>query len=219
MFHDIHWLGHDSFRIEGSGMVIYIDPWQIPEGPPADLILITHDHHDHCSPEDVARIRTPHTVIMTVAAAAAKLPDPVRVVQVGERREVGDVLIETVPAYNLNKFRSPGLVFHPRQAGNVGFIVTVDDRRIYHAGDSDLIPEMAGIICDIALLPVSGTYVMTAAEAAEAASLIRPKLAIPMHYGRGTGSVADAQHFEAGCSVPVKILPCEDPLTTNEMPG
>jgi L-ascorbate metabolism protein UlaG (beta-lactamase superfamily) len=148
---------------------------------------------------------------MTVAAAAPKLPEPVRVVQVGERREVGDVLIETVPAYNLNKFRAPGLVFHPKQAGNVGFIVTVDERRIYHAGDSDLIPEMAGIVCDIALLPVSGTYVMTAAEAAEAAGLIRPKLAIPMHYGRSIGSVVDAKHFEAGCSVPVKILPCENP--------
>lgn len=211
MFHGIHWLGHDSFRIEGSGMVIYIDPWQVLDGPPADLILITHDHHDHCSPEDVARIRTPKTVILTVEKAAAKLPDPVRVVQIGDRREVGDVLIETVPAYNINKFRSAGLVFHPKQAGNVGFILTVDDRRIYHAGASDLIPEMAAIVCDIALLPVSGIDVMTAAEAAEAAGLIRPKLAIPMHYGPRTGSLTDAQHFEASCSVPVKILPCANP--------
>lgn len=209
MFHGIHWLGHDSFRIEGSGLITYIDPWQIPDGPPADLILITHDHYDHCSPDDVARIRTPKTVVMTVAAAAAKLPEPVRIVEVGERREVGDVVIETVPAYNINKFREPGIVFHPREAGLVGFILTVDERRIYHAGDSDLIPEMAGIVCDIALLPVSGTYVMTAAEAAEAAKLIRPKLAIPMHIGRGIGSEADARHFAEGCTVPVKILPCE----------
>ncbi len=209
MFHGIHWLGHDSFRIEGSGMVIYIDPWQIPDGPAADLILITHDHFDHCSPEDVARIRTPKTVILTVAAAAAKLPQPVRVVHAGEKREVGDILIETVPAYNIDKFRAPGVVFHPKEAGNVGFILTVDERRIYHAGDTDLIPEMAGIVCDIAMLPISGTYVMTATEAAEAAGLIRPKLAIPMHYGSLVGSSDDARHFETGCPVPVKILPYE----------
>lgn len=209
MFHDIHWLGHDSFRIEGSGMVIYIDPWQIPDGPAADLILITHDHYDHCSPEGVVRIQTPHTVIMTVEAAAKKLSGTVRVVQAGERREVGEVMVETVPAYNINKFREPGLVFHPRGAGLVGYVLTVDERRIYHTGDTDLIPEMADIRCDIALLPVSGTYVMTAAEAAEAARLIRPKLAIPMHYGRGIGSDADARQFEAACPVPVKVLPLE----------
>jgi L-ascorbate metabolism protein UlaG (beta-lactamase superfamily) len=190
-------------------MVIYIDPWQIPDGPAADLILITHDHFDHCSPEDVARIRTPKTVILTVAAAAAKLPQPVRVVQAGEKREVGDILIETVPAYNIDKFRAPGVVFHPKEAGNVGFILTVDERRIYHAGDTDLIPEMAGIVCDIAMLPISGTYVMTVTEAAEAAGLIRPKLAIPMHYGSLVGSSDDARHFEQSSSVPVKILPYE----------
>lgn len=209
MFHGIHWLGHDSFRIEGSGMVIYIDPWKVPDGPPADLILITHDHDDHCSPADVARIRTPKTVVMTVAAAAARLPGTVRVVREGERREVNGVTVEIVPAYNIDKFRKPGVVYHPREAGLVGYVLTVDERRIYHAGDTDLIPEMADIACDIALLPVSGTYVMTAAEAVEAARVIGPKLAIPMHYGRIVGSEADARHFEAGCPVPVKILPQE----------
>jgi len=209
MFHGIHWLGHDSFRIEGSGLVIYIDPWQIPQGPPADLILVTHDHHDHCSPEDVARIRTARTVVMAPAAAAEKLPEPVRVVRAGERREVGEVCVEIVPAYNIDKFRAPGIVFHPREAGMVGFVLTVDDRRIYHAGDTDLIPEMETIACDIALLPVSGTYVMTAAEAAAAARVLRPKLAIPMHFGRGIGSEADARHFEAACETPVKRLTME----------
>ena len=117
--------------------------------------------------------------------------------------------IRAVPAYNINKFRSPGVPFHPRESGYVGFILTVEGQRIYHAGDTDAIPEMESIDADIALLPVSGTYVMTADEALEAIKAIKPKIAIPMHIGRGIGSLADAEHFQEKASVPVEILPME----------
>ena len=172
MISNIHWLGHDSFRLQADSMVVYIDPWQVEDGPQADLILITHDHSDHCSPEDVARLRKEDTVVITIGAAASILPDPVQVVKPGDERTEKGVRIEAVPAYNVSKFRSPGVPFHPREAGHVGYIITMGGQRIYHTGDTDVIPEMESLDVDIALLPVSGTYVMTADEAVEAAALI-----------------------------------------------
>jgi L-ascorbate metabolism protein UlaG (beta-lactamase superfamily) len=211
MIKGIHWLGHDSFRLEGSERVIYIDPYQLrSDEPKADLILITHDHSDHCSPEDVARIRAPKTVVVTIAAAAAQLPDPVRLVQPGDTLTVAGIGIQAVPAYNVNKFRSPGQPFHPKEAGHVGFVINVAGRRIYHAGDTDVIPEMAAIETEVALLPVSGTYVMTAEEAVEAAALVGPKVAIPMHVGAGIGSLEDAARFKEKASVPVVVLEIEE---------
>lgn len=206
---NIHWLGHDSFRIEGNGLVIYIDPWQLEGGPKADVILITHDHGDHCSPADVDKLKKQDTVIVTIADAASKLSGSIRVVKPGDELTVKGIPISTVPAYNFNKFRSPGVPFHPREADHVGFIFMVEGRRIYHAGDTDNIPEMAGIDVDIALLPVSGIYVMTADEAVEAAETIKPRVAIPMHVGRGIGSLEEAESFREKSSVPVEILPME----------
>ncbi len=205
----IHWLGHDSFRIEAGGKVIYIDPWQIKGGPNADIILITHDHFDHCSPDDVAKIRGKKTAILAPKAAASNLPQPVTVVKPGDALKVEGIEIKAVPAYNLNKFKSPGVPFHPKEAGHVGYVFTVSGVTIYHTGDSDNIPEMSSIKTDIVLLPVSGTYVMTDEEAAAAADKIRPRLAIPMHVGRGIGTLDDRESFEKKTSVPVKILPME----------
>ena len=199
MLDNIHWLGHDSFRIDAA-KTVYIDPWQLKENaPPADLVLITHEHGDHCSPSDVAKIAGSETVIVTNAASAAKLKGQtgqVRVVKPGDHLSINGIRLEAVPAYNLNKFRSPGKPFHPKEAGHVGFIITLGDQRIYHAGDTDNIPEMSDFEADIALLPVSGTYVMTAEEAADAARRISPQTAIPMHYGAGVvGTRADAERF------------------------
>jgi L-ascorbate metabolism protein UlaG (beta-lactamase superfamily) len=206
MVENIHWLGHDGFRIDGKA-TIYVDPWNLSAGAPkADLILITHDHYDHCSPDDVAKISKESTVIVTITAAARQLKGDVRVVKAGDSLTVGDTSIEVVPAYNVNKH------FHPQSAGHVGFIFTVGDKRIYHAGDTDLIPEMDSIQTDIALLPVSGTYVMTADEAVQAAQKIRPQVAIPMHYGAGVaGSIKDAKRFRDRLQgkVEVVILPQE----------
>lgn len=186
---NITWLGHDGFLIKGDGKVIVIDPFQVKECEPADIILISHEHYDHCSPEDVKKLQEDSTVIVTEAGSARKLSGDVRVVEPGDKLTVSGVPIETVPAYNTNKS------FHPKENGWLGFIITVDGVRVYHAGDTDLITEMGSFQVDIALLPVSGTYVMTAEEAVEAARIIKPKVAIPMHYGAIVGSVDDAKRF------------------------
>ncbi len=185
----VHWLGHDTFRFDGPP-VVYVDPFKLPAGaPPADLILITHDHFDHCSPEDVKAIRTARTVVVAPRAAAGKLPGPVEVIAPGQERTVLGVTLKAVPAYNTDK------PFHPKSAGLVGYVFTLAGITYYHAGDTDDIPEMAGLAPDVALLPVSGTYVMTADEAAAAARAIKPKAVIPMHYGSIVGDAGDARRF------------------------
>jgi L-ascorbate metabolism protein UlaG (beta-lactamase superfamily) len=201
----LHWLGHDTFRLDAPLGPIYFDPFQIAPGPSAALILCSHDHFDHCVPEDVAKIQGPDTVIVTEAACAAKLEGDIRVMKPGDAIEIKGVGIRAVPAYNTDK------QFHPKGQAWLGFVVTLDGVSIYHAGDTDHIPEMRGLAVDIALLPVSGTYVMTAAQAVEAAKVIKPALAIPMHYGAIVGGDSDAQEFAEGLAgiVPVKILPKE----------
>jgi len=206
MIENIHWLGHASFRIEND-KTIYTDPYELKGKPPkADLVLITHDHFDHFSPNDVAKVTKDDTVFVTIAAVAKKLKGDVRVVKPGDSLTVLGIPIETVPAYNVNKFRSPGVPFHPKESGHVGFIITVGGQRIYHAGDTDVIPEMDDIEADIALLPVGGTYTMTADEAAQAANKIKPNVAIPMHHSAIVGSVKDAQRFRDLCEMEVVIL-------------
>ncbi len=198
---NIEWLGHSGFRISGT-TVIYIDPYEIDEGPAADLILISHSHYDHCSPEDVKRIQKKDTVIVTEKTSAKKLQGDVRIVQPGEDLTVRGIRIHTVPAYNINKS------FHPKSNNWLGFIMEIDGIRIYHTGDSDLIPEMSYIKTHIALLPVSGTFVMTPAEAVEAALIIKPEIAVPMHYGEVIGDVKDARAFKKGLEgrIDVRIL-------------
>ena len=133
----INWLGHDSIRIDAeNGAKIYIDPYQIKANPEADLILITHDHFDHCSPDDVAKIQGEKTVIVTEKESAKKLSGDVRVVSPGDALTIKGINIEAVPSYNTNKD------FHPEKNNWLGFIVEIDGVRIYHAGDSDFIPEM-----------------------------------------------------------------------------
>ena len=197
----IVWLGHDGFRIDAS-KTVYIDPYQISDGPEADLILITHEHFDHCSPDDVAKVQHSGSVIVTEKDSATKLSGDVRVVKVGETLSIDNVKIEAVPAYNTNK------EFHPKSNGWLGFIVEVDGVKVYHAGDTDFIPEMKDFKTDIALLPVSGTYVMTAEEAVDAALAINPKVAIPMHYGAIVGGGQDAENFKTALEgkVEVRIL-------------
>jgi L-ascorbate metabolism protein UlaG (beta-lactamase superfamily) len=208
----ITWLGHDSFRIKVPEGVIYIDPWKLRRAEPADLVLITHEHHDHFSADDVKKLLKSDTTIVTVAAVAKQLigtPYPllgegdVRTVKPGDTLKVRGITIEAVPAYN------PVKQFHPKAAGHVGFIITAGGRRIYHAGDTDVIPEMADIRTDVALLPVGGKFTMTASEAAQAANLIKPKVAVPMHWGDIIGTLADAEAFKKACKVPAEILKAE----------
>lgn len=203
MYDKLHWLGQDSFRIDAD-MTIYIDPWKLAkDSPPADLILITHEHHDHFSKEDIEKIRRRDTQIIATATVARGLSGTLREVTPGDHVELEGVTIDVLPAYNIEKR------FHPRAAGHVGYMVTVDGLRIYHAGDTDAIPEMQGLAPDIALLPVSGTYVMTPDEALEAIRLLEPKLVVPMHYGDIVGTLADAERLRSMSKVPVVILPAE----------
>lgn len=203
----IVWLGHASFLIE-TERKIYIDPYDIPGEladslPKADLILVTHDHADHFSAGDIKRIIKPSTVVVSIRSVIEDLPDEVkasRLVEPGDSLTVMDVLIEAVPAYNIEK------KFHPREKGYVGFIIHLEDRTVYHAGDTDLIPEMEEIETDIALLPVGGKFTMDPVEAAKAAQIINPEVAIPMHWGKIIGTWEDAKEFQARCKTRVVVL-------------
>ena len=186
---EIEWLGHACFRIVGS-RTVYFDPYRL-EGrqKPADIILCSHNHFDHFSVEDIRKIATPETHVFLTPDCMGNVPGVRHEMKPGDRREVLGVSIRAVPAYNIGK------KFHPKENKWVGYVVTMDGQTIYHTGDSDFIPEMEGLEADVALLPVSGTYVMTAEEAAKAFKAMKAKRAIPMHYGAIVGGKEDADRF------------------------
>ena len=205
----LEWLGHSGFRISDRGATIYIDPYRVEDGPPADLILVTHGHYDHYSPQDIERLSHDGTWLVAPAAVAERAPGRVASIAPGEGLELeplAGIEVAAVAAYNTSKRDREGRLFHPREAGWVGFDLNVRGERLYHSGDTDVIPEMDGVVgVDIALLPVSGTYVMTAGEAAEAARRIQPRTAIPMHWGDHIGTRADAEAFAEKAPGAVKI--------------
>ena len=198
MLENIFWLGHSTIRIDGE-KVIYIDPWKLRDPKGADLILISHSHHDHLSPEDVGKIQKNDTVIITTRDCAAELSGDVRIVEPGDVVRIGEIEVEAVSSYNIGK------AFHPKENNWIGFVVTVMGKRIYYCGDTDLIPEMENIGADIMIAPVGGTYTMNAEEGARAVNMIRPRVAIPVHYGDIVGSIEDAEKFRDLCEVPVVI--------------
>jgi len=197
---DITRIAHDTFRIAGS-KVIYVDPFKVTKNDEADIVLLSHEHFDHLSPEDLNKVIFPGTVIVASPLCKDGLKDvkvkDVHYLDPGGKRTVGKIEIDGLPAYNIDKGPGPGKKFHPPGEKRLGFLIKMDGTTVYHAGDADFIPEMKSIQCDIALLPVSGTYVMTAEEAAQAAAAINPKIAVPMHYGAIVGSEADAQKFKS----------------------
>jgi L-ascorbate metabolism protein UlaG (beta-lactamase superfamily) len=206
----VDWLGHSGFRIGVGRASIYIDPYRIPsDGPKADLILITHQHYDHFSIQDLERVRKPDTAVIGPPAVAERLEGNVHSLRPGEvvETDVYGVDVRAVPAYNTSKRDGDGRPFHPRDAGCLGYEVNVRGERLYHAGDTDVIPEMDWVVgVEIALLPVSGVHVMTALEAAEAARRIQPTVAVPMHWGGHIGSETDAQTFADAAPVEVVIM-------------
>ena len=206
-----HWLGHDGYRIIAGDKTIYIDPYQLSKAQQnrndADILLISHNHFDHLSMDDLKNVLGKKTSIVAAKECIDQLKGAgaaeIKGVAPGDRMTVQGVSIEAVAAYNINK------KFHPKADRKVGFVITVGNMRIYYTGDTDDIPEMSSVKPDIALVPVSGTYVMTAEEAAKAVNeKIKPsKLAIPMHYGAIVGSDQDAARFKQLVSVcPVQVL-------------
>jgi L-ascorbate metabolism protein UlaG (beta-lactamase superfamily) len=197
---DFQRIAHDTFRVAGS-KVIYTDPYQVKQQDEADVILLSHEHFDHLNREDLEKVCTPETEIIASQLCGDGLKGvkakKITFLKPGQKAKVDSIEVEAVPAYNTNKFREPGKAFHQQADAGLGFVVGMDGTRFYYAGDTDFIPEMKSIQCDVALLPVSGTYVMTAEEAAQATAAINPKVAIPMHYGAIVGSPADAQKFKS----------------------
>lgn len=199
----LKWLGHASFELKINGLIIYIDPYSGEYEDKADIILISHAHYDHFSREIVEKLRKENTTILGTASVASQI-DGCRTVNPGEEGLLEKIKIKVVHAYNTSA--APRRT-HARGEG-LGFVITTDEETLYFAGDTSLIPEMKEIKADIALLPVGGTYTMDAKEAAAAARLIKPKLAIPMHYGKIVGHLDDAVYFKelAEEEIPVLIL-------------
>lgn len=235
MVKNITWLGHASFKIvdKVTCKVIYCDPWKLKNTDAAedkaDLILVSHPHFDHFSPEDIKKILKPETVIVSVKEVAEQFPKNTKVIFPGQKilvklntsntlssagketatQKEAVIEIEAIAAYN------PAKQFHPRQNNWNGYIFSANNLRIYHAGDTDATPEMLSLKdrkkddekgIDIALLPIGGTYTMSAEEAADAANTFKPRLAIPMHYGDIVGKWEDGVAFKDNCKVDVELL-------------
>lgn len=195
----ITWYAQSAVRLDVGDLRIYVDPYHLPDGqPPADVLLISHHHGDHFSPDDVTKVRGAPTVVVGNATVADRLDSVDHRLNPGDSLQVGNLQIRTIPAYNVDKFRSPGTPFHPRDEGHLGYVLEIDDLTFYFAGDTDVIPEMEQVgPVDYAFLPVSGRTVMTAEEAAEAARIVQPSMAVPVHYGLTLGTLEDAERFAA----------------------
>ena len=196
----------NSIRIRTRVGNVYIDPFQMKDEPKdADFVLITHDHYDHFSPEDIGKVSKAGTVLVVPEKMAGKAQElsgivgKIETVKPGVYREIGGLEFETVPAYNTLK------PFHPKGAEWVGYILRVDGQRIYIAGDTDATKEARAVKCDVALVPIGGTYTMDAKKAAELVNEIRPSVAIPVHYGNIVGKVSDGDTFAENVKSPIKV--------------
>lgn len=196
----------NSIRIESDAGIVYVDPFSMNEAPhDADFILLTHNHYDHFSPEDILKVCKDSSVMIVpenMESDAGELTDAVDMIYTVEpemKKNVNGLELETIPAYNNSKS------FHPRNAGWVGYILTVDGKRIYIAGDTDMTDDNRKLKCDVAMIPIGGTYTMDAKQAAELINTIKPEIAIPTHYGKVVGSPADADEFVRLVETSIKV--------------
>ena len=202
---ELKWLGHASWKLKTGGKVIYIDPYDGEYDEPADIILSTHHHDDHCKPDKVAMIKTDNTKIIAPEQCGEKLGAKVHSLKPGDSTRIGDVGIRAVEAYNFKRFRTPGQPFHPKGIG-VGYIVFAEGKSIYHVGDSDFVEEMKDLTgIDVMLVPSGGTYTMDCSEAVEAAAAINPIRAIPMHVWDTDPNEFKSQ-LEAVCDTKVTLM-------------
>jgi L-ascorbate metabolism protein UlaG (beta-lactamase superfamily) len=193
MVKNMHWIQQSCFRIETPKCKIYTDPLSITQTDVANLILVTHAHGDHFSPDDINKLTGPNTVIIAPAECNYTGSAKRIILKPGEEYNAGrGVKIKALYAYNITKTD-----FHPKSNNWVGYLITINGVTIYHAGDTERIPEMKDIRCDIALLPLGQTYTMNSvADAAESAKDVHAMVAIPMHYGMWEGTETDAQTFK-----------------------
>ena len=200
---------HSSIRLQTqNGTVVYVDPYGFTAEPhDADLILVTHSHFDHLSPEDIARVRRPSTVFVLpvsckrdFAKAGFSHEEATFLVPYEHTTPLPDIEVEAMPAYNVSKG------FHPKQNGWLGYVIATDGTRVYVAGDTDDLPENRSIACDIALVPAGGTYTMDAREAAAFVNALRPTVAIPEHYGTVAGSPEDGETFASLVNPNIEVV-------------
>jgi L-ascorbate metabolism protein UlaG (beta-lactamase superfamily) len=181
----VKWLGHSSFQIKTMGKIIYVDLKKygkvVETYEKADVILVTHNHGDHCSPPKIQKLLKKDTVVIAPKNCASRIGGSVKTIKPGEEVTVDGIKIEAVEAYNIKRFKPSGKLWHPKGYG-VGYLIKAEGKTIYHAGDTDFIPEMRQLKkIDVALLPTGDKYTMDNAEAAEAAMVIHPKTAMAMH--------------------------------------
>ena len=195
MLENVEVLCHSSIKINKE-KVIYIDPFKIEKNyNDADIVFITHDHFDHYSEEDIDKVINENTTIIIPEELLTKLlrkginKNAIITVEPNEKYMVQGIKFETIPAYNTNK------TFHPKENDWVGYIITLDGIRYYIAGDTDITEENRKVKCDVAFVPVGGTYTMNYSEAAELVNIIKPKIAVPIHYGSVVGTKQDATNF------------------------
>jgi L-ascorbate metabolism protein UlaG (beta-lactamase superfamily) len=209
---ELKWLGHASWKLKTGGKVIYIDPYEGEYDEKADIILSTHHHDDHCKPDKIAIIKKDTTEIIAPPECGKKLGTEVTSLKPGEVIKLDGVLIEAVEAYNFKRFRSPGNPFHPKGIG-VGYLITAEDKTIYHVGDSDFIEEMKELKdIDVMLVPSGGTYTMDNPDAAQATIAVHPKKALPMHIW-DSNPLEYKKLVEKGCDTEVIILKPGESLT------
>lgn len=201
----VKWLDHASFMIKAGGKTIYVDPYVGEYVDEADLILVSHSHSDHCDITKINKVRRNDTVIIAPSDCVEKIGGTVRSLKPGENTTIGEIVVETVEAYNFKRFRSPGTPHHPKGFG-VGYLLTIGGRTIYHAGDTDFIPEMKELKnIYLALLPCDGTFNMDNPEVVEAALTIKPSSLIPMHR-RNTDPTGIKKEVEAKSDIKVLLL-------------
>ncbi len=210
MLENIELLNHNCIRFQ-KGNMIYSDPFQLKDFPhDADLILITHSHYDHFSEEDIKKVKNESTIIVITEDLYDKTmelgfkEDQIVKIKPNEKYKILGIEIETIPAYNTKK------LFHPKENNWVGYRFKLENTIYYIAGDTDITEENKKIICDVAFLPIGGTYTMNAREAAELANKIRPSIAVPVHYGSIVGTKQDAESFVQSLEEGIegKILTC-----------
>lgn len=197
MLKEIECLGHSAIKFKRNGKTIYIDPYNLKETKnDADIIFITHNHYDHFSLEDIKKIKNEDTIIIATEDLYTNILKlgfyAINIVTVkpNNNYQIENIKFTTTPSYNLNK------TYHPKENGWVGYIIEIDNIKYYIAGDTDAIEENTKIKCDVAFVPVGGTYTMDFKEAAKLINEIKPKIVVPIHYGSIVGTKQDAEDFK-----------------------